>query len=369
MPKYTRRERKPGGGYRYYYDEPERGPQQGGRAGRAPHQPHGGRNPQADPQVGDTVHARMPDGATKRVKLNSVAVGGFLGLVEGERNARRVTRWMISNADIKKATMGVNPLDLVKGNITLEEAGLAKAKYTRRERKPGGGYRYYYDKPGRGPQQGGAPKGGAPKAYHRALNDAHSIGWDAGVRSTLKEVASMHGISYGDQMAHFVQWAEKQLGLAKSGEPLRKPAATVSEEIRHLMRDKGYPQERAVATALEMQRRGKIAKADEEEEPEEEEEDPAEAEAEKEEEMGKSSMGPLDLVKAEPAAPRTMRIGSVTYHNVGGHSLDPIGSRPSLGRPQESAYEQHGRESVDPLNLVRMPSGVLTHPNGKTRVD
>ena len=35
---------------------------------------------------------------------------------------------------------------------------LRKAKYTRRERKPGGGYRYFYDKPGQGPQQGGKQK-------------------------------------------------------------------------------------------------------------------------------------------------------------------------------------------------------------------
>lgn len=39
------------------------------------------------------------------------------------------------------------------------------------------------------------------------------------------------------------------------------PALTVSEEIRHLIRDKGYSQERAVAAALNMQREGKISKA------------------------------------------------------------------------------------------------------------
>lgn len=34
------------------------------------------------------------------------------------------------------------------------------------------------------------------------------------------------------------------------------PAANESEEISHLVRDKGYPQKRAVAAALSMKRRG-----------------------------------------------------------------------------------------------------------------
>ena len=36
------------------------------------------------------------------------------------------------------------------------------------------------------------------------------------------------------------------------------PASTVSEEISHLVRDKGYPQKRAVAASLNMQRRGTL---------------------------------------------------------------------------------------------------------------
>lgn len=36
------------------------------------------------------------------------------------------------------------------------------------------------------------------------------------------------------------------------------PASTPSDEIRHLMRDKGYPQRRAVAAAMNMKRRGKF---------------------------------------------------------------------------------------------------------------
>ena len=34
------------------------------------------------------------------------------------------------------------------------------------------------------------------------------------------------------------------------------PAGSVSEEISHLVRDRGYPQKRAVAAALSMKRRG-----------------------------------------------------------------------------------------------------------------
>ena len=36
------------------------------------------------------------------------------------------------------------------------------------------------------------------------------------------------------------------------------PAASVSEEISHLIRDKGYPQKRAVAAAKSMERAGKF---------------------------------------------------------------------------------------------------------------
>jgi hypothetical protein len=42
------------------------------------------------------------------------------------------------------------------------------------------------------------------------------------------------------------------------GEDFGKPASTVSEEISHLVKEKGYPQKRAIAAALSMKRRGDI---------------------------------------------------------------------------------------------------------------
>jgi len=54
--------------------------------------------------------------------------------------------------------------------------------------------------------------------------------------------------------------ADNENGTIDRGE-VKKAASTVSEEIRHLIRDKGYPQKQAVAAALEMQRRGKISKS------------------------------------------------------------------------------------------------------------
>jgi len=42
------------------------------------------------------------------------------------------------------------------------------------------------------------------------------------------------------------------------GEDFGKPAASVSEEIRHLIKEKGYPQKRAVAAALSMKRAGEF---------------------------------------------------------------------------------------------------------------
>lgn len=38
------------------------------------------------------------------------------------------------------------------------------------------------------------------------------------------------------------------------------PARDESEEIAHLMQDKGYPQKRAVAAALRMKRAGKFGR-------------------------------------------------------------------------------------------------------------
>ena len=38
------------------------------------------------------------------------------------------------------------------------------------------------------------------------------------------------------------------------------PAGSVSSEIRHLMKDRGYPQKRAVAASLSMARRGDYGK-------------------------------------------------------------------------------------------------------------
>jgi len=38
------------------------------------------------------------------------------------------------------------------------------------------------------------------------------------------------------------------------------PAGSTSEEISHLMKDKGYPQKRAVAAAMSMERAGKFRK-------------------------------------------------------------------------------------------------------------
>jgi hypothetical protein len=53
----------------------------------------------------------------------------------------------------------------------------------------------------------------------------------------------------------------EMISLSKAmeeGEDFGKPAASVSEEISHLMKDKDYPQDRAVAAALSMKRAGKF---------------------------------------------------------------------------------------------------------------
>lgn len=39
------------------------------------------------------------------------------------------------------------------------------------------------------------------------------------------------------------------------------PASNESDEIRHLMKDKGYPHKRAIAAALSMKRAGKFGRS------------------------------------------------------------------------------------------------------------
>jgi hypothetical protein len=76
---------------------------------------------------------------------------------------------------------------------------------------------------------------------------------------------------------------------------------TVSKEISHLVRDKGYPQDRAVAAALSMERQGKIAK---------------DADVDK-----SLSKNPLDLVKGRSAdtmiAEFPHQVGAIRFSEPG----------------------------------------------------
>lgn len=83
----------------------------------------------------------------------------------------------------------------------------------------------------------------------------------------------------------------------------------------------------------------------------------------------KSEISPLDLVKAVGAAPPVFRKGSVTYHVAPAAEIRPESSRMSLRRPDGPAMEKALADD-GPLQLVRVgPEGVLTHPNGKRRID
>lgn len=87
--------------------------------------------------------------------------------------------------------------------------------------------------------------------------------------------------------------------------------------------------------------------------------------------MNKSQreISPLDLVKATGAAPPAFRKGSVTYHVAPAAEIRPESSRMSLRRPDGPAMEKALADD-GPLQLVRVgPEGVLTHPNGKRRID
>lgn len=71
---------------------------------------------------------------------------------------------------------------------------------------------------------------------------------EAGVKKSLLLIESLFSLSKAEKIPD------------EDSEDFGKPAATVSEEISHLIKEKDYPQDRAVAAALSMQRAGKIKK-------------------------------------------------------------------------------------------------------------
>jgi hypothetical protein len=50
--------------------------------------------------------------------------------------------------------------------------------------------------------------------YKKALEIALEMGFEAGIRSSLKEGGRIVGIPYGDEMGAFVEWAEDRLGVS-----------------------------------------------------------------------------------------------------------------------------------------------------------
>lgn len=61
----------------------------------------------------------------------------------------------------------------------------------------------------------------------------------------------------GKQQANAVKGIKRAMGIKE--DTLLEKFKKVSSEIRHLMKDKGYPQKRAVAAALSMKREGKLS--------------------------------------------------------------------------------------------------------------
>jgi hypothetical protein len=61
----------------------------------------------------------------------------------------------------------------------------------------------------------------------------------------------------GKQQANAAKGIKRAMNVKE--ETLLEKFKKVSSEIRHLMKDKGYPQKRAVAAALSMKREGKLS--------------------------------------------------------------------------------------------------------------
>jgi len=98
-------------------------------------------------------------------------------------------------------------------------------------------------------------KSGFPTQDERTFRDRIKLGAKLDAKGETKgaEKRAWHALD---------RWAQRKAAKNNSvkEETLLEKYKKVSSEIRHLMRDKGYPQKRAVAAALSMERAGKLKK-------------------------------------------------------------------------------------------------------------
>jgi hypothetical protein len=97
----------------------------------------------------------------------------------------------------------------------------------------------------------------SPKEIGRAV---------AGSPEQAKEKATRAAMTKHPKLFRSMEMLDQMMKLSKGvtvpseGEDFGKPASSVSEEISHLIKEKDYPQKRAVAAALSMERRGDFGK-------------------------------------------------------------------------------------------------------------
>jgi hypothetical protein len=97
-------------------------------------------------------------------------------------------------------------------------------------------------------------KSGFPTQDERTFADRIKLGAKLDAKGETKgaEKRAYHALD---------KWAQRKATMKNSvkEETLLEKFKKVSSEIRHLMKDKGYPQKRAVAAALSMKREGKLS--------------------------------------------------------------------------------------------------------------
>lgn len=344
--KYTRRERKPGGGWRYYYDEPGRGPQQGGK-------PEAVRDDAEyeDLRVGTKLYVGQSRGQAIMgtiVTPPKLHGDGRLVVVRVKYNDGSGPKMMnvfrrredVDVQQLEKAMSDVNPLDVINGRVSVEDAmALHKAMAK-----------------GVGDQEVEAAEDEDEDEKEAEADDVEKGGgWQP-------VPGGKHG---GERRRVGGKWQYRYQS--------KKHAQRAA---RHHDKKADEHEERADSMA-EAMREGYVQEGDEDDHEAEIRAERDRAEAHRDHAhfsrqamvKGVSDPTPLDLVKASGQAPTSFRIGSVTYHNAPAHGLNPIGSRPDLRRPTEPTYETAERDTTNPLDLVRMGPGILTHPNGKSRVD
>jgi hypothetical protein len=154
-----------------------------------------------------------------------------------------------ASSDLARKTSDADLHNEYMGDVGTSKARLAQERKKISQRKRGIGQAV-----SRLTTEAHIGKSGFPTQDERTFADRIKLGAKLDAKGETKgaEKRAYHALD---------KWAQRKATMKNSvkEETLLEKFKKVSSEIRHLMKDKGYPQKRAVAAALSMKREGKLS--------------------------------------------------------------------------------------------------------------